>query len=393
MSTQTVLLVVGSRPEAIKLAPVVFALQQHPERFDPILCSTGQQRDLIPQALAEFGLEPLIDLDVMEPRQSLARLTSRLVAGLDEVLTQVTPDWVLVQGDTTSAMAGALAAFYRHIPVGHVEAGLRTANVWSPFPEEVNRRIISQCAAAHFAPTARCRDHLTREGVSPTRVTVTGNTVIDALLWIRDRVRREASTLRADLIAQLEGRRLVFVTTHRRESVGRGIANICDAIRSLVCLVEDIVVVLPVHPNPAVRDTVVAALGDTPRVVLLPPQPYRTMVDLMDRAYLLLTDSGGLQEEAPALGTPVLVLRETTERPEGIDAGVARLVGTDTEAIVTHALELLHDPAAYAQMARRSSPYGDGAAAIRIAGALQSFEGPAAPVRPMTFDDPLMRLN
>ena len=383
MSRATILLVVGSRPEAIKLAPVVFALREQADRFDTVICSTGQQRDLIPQALGEFDLEPDIELDVMREDQTLAGLTARLVTSLDSVLGQINPDWVLVQGDTTSAMVGALAAFYRGVPVGHVEAGLRTDDRRAPFPEEVNRRVISQCADLHFAPTERSAARLLSEGLPPATVQMTGNTVVDALLWMRDRIRQGESSLPASLVARLGTKRLVLVTTHRRESFGAGIEHTCAAILSLAQSMDDVVFALPVHPNPRVRDVVLERLDRHPRIVLLEPQPYRALVELMDRATLILTDSGGVQEEAPTFGTPVLVLRTTTERPEGIDAGVAKLVGTDRDRIVEEALDLLRNPEARARMSAPVSPYGDGRAAQRIVHALR--DGRRFTRRPATW--------
>jgi UDP-N-acetylglucosamine 2-epimerase len=370
MPPSTVLVIVGSRPEAIKLAPVVFALREAPERFETVICSTGQQRHLIPQALAQFGLAPALELDVMREDQTLADLTSRLVSRLDPVLGRIKPDWVLVQGDTTSAMAGGLCAFYRQIPVGHVEAGLRTDDRRAPFPEEVNRRIITQCADLHFAPTERAAERLRREGVPVSRIRMTGNTVVDALMWMRARIRRGPSVLPASLLAHIAAGRLLLVTMHRRESFGEGMGHICDALLAVMAAVDDLVIALPVHPNPHVQSVVRERLGDHPRIALIEPQPYRALVELMDRAYLVITDSGGLQEEAPAFGTPVLVLRATTERPEGVDAGVARLVGTDRDRIVDEVLRLVRDGDAYRRMSSVANPYGDGTAARRIVSAL-----------------------
>jgi len=368
--TQRVLIVVGSRPEAVKMAPIFMAMRGRPESFEPVLCSTGQQLHMIPQALAEFGLTPDLSLDVMQPDQTLAELTARLMTQLDRAITTERPDWVLVQGDTTSAMTAALAGFYRRVPVGHVEAGMRTHDQFSPFPEEVNRRVISQCATLHFAPTARCESNLLAEGVPAGRVHVTGNTVIDALLWTRERVREAGPPLPAEVRERLGARRLVLVTSHRRESFGRGLENICLALRDLGRALDDVLLVFPVHPNPRVRGPVLSILGAEPNVLLVEPQPYRSFVGLMDGSELILTDSGGLQEEAPSLGKPVLVLRETTERPEGVEAGCARLVGTSRREITGAAVELLSDPAAYARMTGAPDIYGDGRAAPRIASIL-----------------------
>lgn len=360
----------GSRPEAIKLAPVVFALRREPVHFECILGSTGQQRDMIGPALAEFGLTADFDLNVMRAKQSLAGLTSRLMVRLDTALTRMKPDWVLVQGDTTSALAGAVAAFYRRVPVGHVEAGMRSFDHFSPFPEEFNRRAITQCASAHFAATELSAGNLRTEGVPTSSIRVTGNTGIDALLWMRRQTAGDRSSFPPDLLARLENRRLLFVTTHRRENFGRPLANICRALLTIARVAGDVVIVLPVHPNPEVKERVLSTLGEQPKVVLLAQQSYRTVVELMDRAHLVLTDSGGLQEEAPAFGKPVLVLRENTERPEGVDAGAAKLIGTDHDAIVDHTLHLLRDRQAYAAMARVRHVYGDGSAAPRIVEAL-----------------------
>lgn len=361
-----IVVIVGSRPEAIKLAPVIRSLNEMPGMFRPIVCSTGQQRDLIVPALSEFGITPDIDLDVMRGDASLAGLTARLLPALDSVLEAADPAWVVVQGDTTSAMAGALAAFYRRIPVAHVEAGLRTDDRFAPFPEEVNRRIITQCADVHFAPTEHCRERLLGEGVPCASVVVTGNTVVDALLWTRQRLSGAVSTLPAAIGDRIAGRRLILVTLHRRENWGEPMARICGALRAIVAELPDVAVALPVHPNPRVRDLVTEQLDGHPRICLMPPQSYTSVVELMDRAFLILTDSGGLQEEAPTFGTPVLVLRDCTERPEGVAAGVARLVGTDPETIVAEVLRLALTPSAYACMSSVRSPYGDGRSSARI---------------------------
>ena len=373
MSRQ-ILIVVGSRPEAIKLAPVAQALADT-RGLRPIICSTGQQRDMIPAALQEFGLRPEIELDVMEPNQTLGRLTARLAERLDAAMAALAPDYVLVQGDTTSAMVGALTAFYRRVPVGHVEAGLRTGDRWSPFPEELNRRIVTQCTTLHFAPTERCEANLLMEGVTPSRIFVTGNTVVDALLASRERIRRSAPRLSAHLRRALDGRRLILVTSHRRENFDGGLARICTALRRIVESVDDVVVALPVHPNPVVTETIERHLKNHTGVLLLEPLPYGVFLELLDRAFLVMTDSGGLQEEAPSFGKPLLVLRDTTERPEGVDAGVARLVGTQDDAIVANALELLQDRDAYGRMATSTNPYGDGAASRRVATILQQATG------------------
>ncbi|MBA2527100.1 MAG: UDP-N-acetylglucosamine 2-epimerase (non-hydrolyzing) [Pyrinomonadaceae bacterium] len=369
-----VLIIIGSRPEAIKMAPLVLAMRNDPQAFEVILSATGQQLQMIPQALAEFRLEADLDLEVMQPDQTLAELTSRLMVKLDEIIVGLGPDWVLVQGDTTSAMVGALAGFYRRVAVAHVEAGMRTGNQFSPFPEEINRRIISQCAALHFAPTVGCQNNLLREGVPASRIFVTGNTVIDALLWTRDQVRQQPSALPPNLEGRLHNRRLVLVTSHRRENFGTRLESICLALKELCGKFEDIVVVYPVHPNPNVERTVRRMLGGEPRIELIDPQPYRSFVELIDRAFIILTDSGGLQEEAPSFGKPVLVLRDTTERPEGIEAGTAKLVGTDQQDIVSAAVDLLCDSEQYERMSEAKNPYGDGTAASRIVAVLRDAE-------------------
>jgi UDP-N-acetylglucosamine 2-epimerase len=366
--------VIGSRPEAIKLAPVIETLRRDAAEA-VIVCSTGQQRDMIPQALAEFDLAADLNLDVMQPDQTLAALTARLGTALDQAMAAVRPHVVLVQGDTTSAMVGALTAFYRRIPVGHVEAGMRTQDIYSPFPEEVNRRIVTQCATWHFAATDGCRRNLLQEGVSGERITVTGNTVVDALFWTRARLGMLAqSTLPARLLDAIEGRRLVLVTTHRRENFGEPLAEICEAIRALVQERDDVVAALPVHPNPRVRATVERVLGAVDRVVLLTPQPYRSFVELMERCDLVLTDSGGLQEEAPSFRKPVLILRDTTERPEGVQAGCARLVGTRRDRILHVCRQLLDNPMTYHAMTGAPHLYGDGNAAARIAAVLRASD-------------------
>jgi UDP-N-acetylglucosamine 2-epimerase len=363
-----ILVVIGSRPEAIKLAPVVFELRRR--RLETVLCGTGQQRDLIPQALAEFDLEADVDLAVMEANQSLAGLTSRLLVALDRTIADTRPDWILVQGDTTSAMAGALAGFYRGVRVGHVEAGMRTGDRGAPFPEEVNRRIITQCASLHFAPTAACADHLRADGVPPSQIVLAGNTVVDALLWTRARSAFEPPPL-SEAFEIANGRRIVLVTSHRREHFGVRLANICAALRAIVDRVPDALVVYPVHPNPNVRTVVSRLLAGHPRILLVDPLPYRSFIALMDRSYLILTDSGGLQEEAPSLSKPVLVLRSVTERVEGIEAGTAVLVGLNTAIIADTAVRLMTDRAEYERMAGARNPYGDGRAAARIVDAIE----------------------
>jgi UDP-N-acetylglucosamine 2-epimerase (non-hydrolysing) len=369
---QRLLIIVGSRPEVVKMAPIVMACAAQPEEFEVVLCSTGQQSQMIPQALAEFDLTADINLNVMRPNQTLAELTARLMVKLDKTITQLSPHWILVQGDTTSAMVAALAGFYRQIPVAHVEAGMRTGNPFSPFPEEVNRRIITHCATLHFAATIGCQQTLLSEGVAASQVFVTGNSVIDALYWTRDQISRRDSALPSNVLEKLDGRRLVLVTSHRRESFGSGLRNICLAVKELGQALDDILIVFPVHLNPHVREVVQSILEAQPNLLLIEPQPYRAFVELIDCAHIILTDSGGVQEEAPAFGKPILVLRETTERPEGVEAGCAQMVGTNQQDITQAAMKLLTDAGQYARMSNSKNLYGDGRAAARIASILTS---------------------
>lgn len=362
-----VLVIFGTRPEAIKLAPVVAALAAVPT-LEPRLCVSGQHREMLDQMLNLFGIRPHHDLAVMQLDQDLFDLTSRTLIGLRAVLDDERPAAVLIQGDTSTAMAAALAAFYRRIPVGHVEAGLRTDRIYDPFPEEMNRRLTSQLAAWHYAPTARAAANLRREAVPRERILVTGNTIVDALHAIVARLEREPSACPPAVpVEQLAGRRLVLVTGHRRENFGDGLRNVCLALRDLASRHGDALFVYPVHLNPAVQRPVRELLADHPNVILTPPLDYLPFIDLMRRAYLILTDSGGLQEEAPSLGVPVLVMRETTERPEALEAGTAELIGTQRNAIVAAASRLLTDAAAHARMRSATNPFGDGAAAQRIA--------------------------
>jgi len=369
---QRLLIIVGSRPEAVKMAPIVMACAAQPEEFEVVLCSTGQQSQMIPQALAEFELIADIDLKVMRPDQTLAELTARLMVELDKTITRIGPRWILVQGDTTSAMVGALAGFYHQIPVAHVEAGMRTGNPFSPFPEEINRRIITQCATLHFAATRRCQQTLLSEGIAKSQIFVTGNTVIDAMYWMREEISRTDSALPSNILEKLDERRLILITSHRRESFGPGLRNICLAVKELGQALDDILIVFPVHPNPHVRQTAQSILEAQPNVLLIEPQPYRVFIELMAYAHIILTDSGGVQEEAPAFGKPLLVLRETTERPEGVEAGCAQLIGTNQQDITQAAIKLLTDAGQYARMSNSKNLYGDGMAAARIASILSS---------------------
>jgi UDP-N-acetylglucosamine 2-epimerase len=362
-----VLTIFGTRPEAIKLAPVVRVLAATPG-VTSLLCVTGQHRQMLDQVLEVFRLRPDHDLDIMKPGQDLTHVTTAVLNGLGAVLDEVRPDWVVVQGDTTTAMAAALAAFYRHARVAHVEAGLRTGNILSPWPEEMNRKLVSQIATLHFPPTEAAADNLRREAIPEERLLVTGNTVIDALQWVAARLDAEpddAGRFAREFPWLDPSRRLILVTGHRRENFDGGLARICAALARLARR-GDVQIVYPVHLNPRVQETAMAILGDSPAVHLIPPQDYLPFVYLMRRAHLIITDSGGVQEEAPGLGKPVLVTRDTTERPEAIAAGTARLVGTSEEALVAAATALLDDDDVHAAMAQARNPFGDGAAAPRI---------------------------
>lgn len=364
------LFVFGTRPEAIKLCPAILHFRKQTE-FEVEVCVTAQHRGLLDQVLAAFDVQPEYDLDLMLPGQTLFQSTSRIIAGLEAVLEAAQPDMVLVQGDTTTTFCGALAAFYRGIPVGHVEAGLRTGDLRQPFPEELNRVLTSRMTALHFAATEWAANNLLKEGVVEGAVHVTGNTGIDAVLFIRDAL--ESGRLKGGEWRELDLRRkLIVVTAHRRESFGEGLESICRALRRLAQR-GDVQIVYPVHPNPNVQDPVNRTLHDCSNVILLKPLGYVPFVDLMRRAYILLTDSGGIQEEGPSLGKPVLVLRNKTERPEAVEAGTVGLVGCDEEAIVRETGFLLDDEARYRSMSRVHNPYGDGRASARIATAIHSF--------------------
>ncbi|APX91396.1 UDP-N-acetylglucosamine 2-epimerase (non-hydrolyzing) (plasmid) [Brevirhabdus pacifica] len=363
-----ILTVFGTRPEAIKMAPLVSALASDP-RFEARLCVTAQHREMLDQVLELFELCPEHDLDIMSPGQSLHQITSRILTGMAEVLEEWRPDMVLVHGDTATTMASSLAAYYAQVPVGHVEAGLRTGNLYSPWPEEGNRRLTGALAACHFAPTEGARDNLLAENVDPDRILVTGNTVIDALLGVRDRIDADPA-LKARLAAQFPfldpARPLILVTGHRRESFGGGFERICQALARIAQSHPQAQIVYPVHLNPNVREPVNRLLRDLPNVHLIEPLEYLPFVHLMGAAHLIVTDSGGIQEEAPSLGKPVLVMRETTERPEAVAAGTVRLVGTDVDRITTEVGRLMDEPAAYEAMSRAHNPYGDGRACARI---------------------------
>ncbi len=360
----TVACVLGTRPDAVKMAPLVREFARFPGQVRQVVLSTGQHREMLDQVLSVFGIRPDHDLNLMRDRQTLEGLTARALQALTPVLEAEKPDLVIAQGDTTTTFVASLAAFYARAKFGHVEAGLRTDDKWDPFPEEMNRRLTTRLADLHFAPTRLAAENLLAEGVPAPAVRVTGNTVVDALRSVAGQAFRFDDPALAAALARPG--RLVLVTTHRRENWGEPMRAVCDAILKLVERFPDVHVVFPMHRNPIVRETVEPALSEHDRILLTEPQEYVPFVHLMKACHLVLTDSGGAQEEAPGLGKPVLVLRRTTERPEGVHAGTARLVGTDTETVLAEASRLLSDESAYAQMARAVSPYGDGDAARRI---------------------------
>ena len=365
-----VLSILGTRPEAIKLAPVITELRNRPGIVSQVV-STGQHREMLHQALDLFGIVPDYDLDLMERNQTPSRVAASVLTRLEPIFQSAQPDWVLVQGDTTTAAAAAFAAFYAGIRVGHVEAGLRSNDKWHPFPEEINRRFTGVVADLHFAPTEQARQNLLREGISQNHVLVTGNTVIDALRSVQSRPWDPRSLGKAGQTLETSRAKLVLVTAHRRENFGEPIIRICEALRDLAARYGDkIRLFYPVHRNPKIWEPVHQYLGGIPNIILSPPVEYLPLVNLMRRSYLVLTDSGGIQEEAPALGVPTLVLREVTERPEAVASGNVRLVGTDRQRIVTEVTRLLDDPKQHQRMSRAVNPYGDGRAAERIASAL-----------------------
>jgi len=376
-----ILSIFGTRPEAVKMAPIV-RLLAHTPQVESIVCVTAQHRQMLDQVLDLFEIVPDIDLDIMRPNQTLAELTANIFTKMDPVLRDLRPDWILVQGDTTTVMATALLAYYHRIHTGHVEAGLRTGDKWQPFPEEINRRVAGVVADLHFAPTTWAQNNLLREGIPPNQIIVTGNPVIDALqiasaMPISTELNQILKKLNLpnDEIP-LETPRLVLITAHRRESFGKPLEDVCAAIRELAeHYGEQVHFIYPVHLNPNVQSTVRRILSDLPNVALLAPMDYLPWVQLIRRAALILTDSGGLQEEAPGLGVPVLVMRRVTERPEGVEAGAVRLVGTDRELIVAESRRLLDDPAAHRQMSKAVNPYGDGHAAERIIQAVLNYPG------------------
>ncbi|HZG17126.1 MAG TPA: UDP-N-acetylglucosamine 2-epimerase (non-hydrolyzing) [Candidatus Bathyarchaeia archaeon] len=379
MSKLKVMTVFGTRPEAIKMAPLVHELKKHPETIEPIVCVTAQHRQMLDQVLEIFQIEPDIDLNIMKDRQTLVQITTRALESLDQVMKESKPDIVLVHGDTTTTFVASLAAFYNQIAVGHVEAGLRTWDKYSPFPEEMNRQLTGVMADLHFAPTEGSADNLRRENKPEEAIYITGNTAIDAL----------QTTVRADyahpVLDKVAGKRMVLMTAHRRENLGEPMRRIFRAVRRLVEEHEDIAVVYPVHLNPAVQEVAEQVLGNHDRIHLIEPLDAFDFHNFARRAFLILTDSGGVQEEAPSLGVPVLVLRDTTERPEGIEAGTLKLAGTDEDTVFQLSHELLTDASAYEAMAKAANPYGDGKASERIVAAILHHFGKKAE-RPAAFE-------
>lgn len=383
MAKLKVMTVFGTRPEAIKMAPVVLELKKHPEEIETIVAVTAQHREMLDQVLDLFGIVPDYDLDIMAQGQTLFDITSRAMLGLNRVLAEAKPDIILVHGDTTTTFAGALAAFYHQIKVGHVEAGLRTHNKYSPYPEEMNRKLTGAIADLHFAPTPTAEGNLAKESITGMNVFVTGNTVIDALL----------ATVNKDYVfdhpvlqnIDYEGSKVILVTTHRRENLGEPMRHVYQALAQLIADYPDAQIVFPMHKNPRVREVVAEELGGKERVHLIDPLDYEPFANLLARSYLVLTDSGGIQEEAPALGKPVLVLRDTTERPEAIEAGTVKLIGTDKQRVYDEASLLLSDQGEYAKMAEACNPYGDGHASERIVEALLWDKDNSRP-RPNRFE-------
>ncbi|MCS7063875.1 MAG: UDP-N-acetylglucosamine 2-epimerase (non-hydrolyzing) [Methylacidiphilales bacterium] len=368
-SRKKIIVLLGTRPEAIKLAPVIRALRCHPSTFETLVLSTGQHEIMVKQALEVFGIKPDIELDAMQYAQSLGLLTSRLFSNIDQMLSIYNPDWIIVQGDTTSALVGAICGFYHKIKIAHVEAGLRTYNRWAPFPEEFNRTCISHIADIHFAPTTKARERLLElPRIDPNSIFITGNTIVDALLWAREILLDHIPyDIHTEIIQHIESKKkLILVTTHRRESFGIGLKNICHALIKIASDYKDLLIVFPVHLNPNVKKPVYEALSSHKNILLLPPINYLSLVWLIDQAYIILTDSGGIQEEAPTFKKPILILRDTTERPEVIDSGFGVLVGTDQKKILYHFNLILNDTKVYNSMTQSVNPFGDGHAAKKI---------------------------
>jgi len=371
------MLVIGTRPEAIKMAPIIKEIEKHSSSLKAIVCITGQHREMLDQVLKIFQIVPDYDLNVMTPNQTLSRLTATLIGKLDEVMSHEKPDWVLVQGDTTSAMTAGLVAFYHGIKVGHIEAGLRTHNIRQPFPEEANRRITDIMSELYFSPTARTHANLIREGVNPNAVLITGNSVIDAVLMTVGRLRQSASQ---DKWLADDEKRLILVTSHRRENFGEPFAEVCRALKTIAEQYHDSVhIVFPVHYNPNVRIPAHNILGNIPNITLTDPLDYEQMVKIMDDAYMIMTDSGGIQEEAPSLNKPILILREVTERQEVVEVGAARLVGCNYDKIIEEAALLLEDKEHYERMSSAPNPYGDGSTSKQIVHALMRYHDIAPP--------------
>lgn len=381
MKELKVMPIFGTRPDAVKMAPLVKELEKSPE-IDTVVCVTAQHRQMLDQVLDIFKIDPAFDLNIMQERQTLEQITTRSLEGLSGVFDQVQPDIVLVHGDTTTCFVAALAAFYRKIPVGHVEAGLRTYDKYSPFPEEMNRKLAGALSELHFAPTVTNRSNLLREGISQDKIYVTGNTVIDALkTTVRQNYAFQSPALQK---IDFNGKRTIAVTAHRRENLGEPLEQICLALNDIADRFEDINIVYAVHLNPAVQETVFRVLGANPRIHLIDPPDVQDMHNLMARSYMVMTDSGGLQEEAPSLGKPVLVLRNETERPEAVTAGTVKLAGTNREAIRSMAFELIEDPEEYKKMSKAVNPYGDGQACERIVNAIL-YENGRAQNKPAEF--------
>jgi UDP-N-acetylglucosamine 2-epimerase (non-hydrolysing) len=378
-----VLTIFGTRPEAIKMAPVVKELERYSGEIQPVVCVTAQHREMLDQVLSVFDVRPDYDLDIMVPDQTLSQLTANILNRLDQVIAQEKPDWVLVQGDTTTVMVASLVAYYHRVRVGHVEAGLRTDDKWQPYPEEINRRLTDVLTDLYFAPTERNRQNLLHEGISDKAIVVTGNTVIDALLMTVRRLRREGSHSQQ---WSSNGQRLILVTAHRRENFGQPLIHICRALAEIAARYpSEVQLVYPVHPNPNVSGPVHEMLSHIPNITLTEPLGYYDFVRLMSEAYLILTDSGGLQEEAPSLGVPVLVLREVTERPEGVAAGVVKVVGTDEQVIVSEVVTLLENNLVYENMSQGANPYGDGRASQRIVEAIRAMSSGTSSARKDTL--------
>lgn len=368
-----VLNIIGTRPEVIKMAPIIMEFKKRTSDFEAHTVLTGQHKEMCVPYLELFSIEPDRDLSIMEKDQTLNTIVINILRTLPQVIEEYAPDYIFVQGDTTSAFAAAVAAYHSKVKVAHVEAGLRTGNKYNPYPEEMNRKLVGSLADLHFAPTSHAKDNLLAEGVDEDRIFVTGNTVIDAMkMIVRDDYRFNDEVLSK---VNFDTKRVICVTTHRRESIGAPLKNTIEALKIIIGLYQDVEIVLPVHYNPNVRGVISESLGNVDRVHLIEPLTYEPFVHLLSKSHLILTDSGGVQEEAPSLGKPVLVLRETTERPEGVEAGTCRLVGTDIEKIVSQTRELLDNKESYERMARRANPYGDGTSARKIVDALGNFRG------------------